>query len=141
MSLSPSFAAMLEDALAPLGRIVIKRIFSSSGVYCEGILFGLASGDVLYLKADGTTQAAYEAEGCERFIARAKGSSRTMAMPYWQVPERLYDDSDELADWARTALAVALAASKKRASKAAGPPAKTPAARSKAPRRRTQGIT
>jgi DNA transformation protein len=28
-------------------------------------------------------------------------------MSYWQLPDRLYDDADELADWARAALAVA----------------------------------
>jgi DNA transformation protein len=28
-------------------------------------------------------------------------------LPYWRLPERLYDDPDELATWAGRALAVA----------------------------------
>ena len=34
-------------------------------------------------------------------------------MPYWEVPERLLDDPEELVTWARRAYAVALAAKSK----------------------------
>jgi DNA transformation protein len=33
---------------------------------------------------------------------------RVMPMPYWRAPERLLDEPDEFAEWARTAFAVAV---------------------------------
>ena len=39
-----------------------------------------------------------------------------MPMPYWRAPERLFDEPDEFADWARTAFAVAMRTQKAKAS-------------------------
>lgn len=108
MALTPSFAALIEDLLSPLGRVSVRRMFSGGGVYCEGVMFGLAKDDLLYLKADEQTKSAFEAEGCVRFQSMGK------SLPYWQIPERLYDDTDEMIDWAKTALEVALRANRER---------------------------
>jgi DNA transformation protein len=40
------------------------------------------------------------------FSYMARGRTRAL-MSYWRAPDRLYDDSDELAAWARAALAAA----------------------------------
>ena len=40
-----------------------------------------------------------------------------MIASYWRLPERLYDDPDEVTDWARTAHAAAIRASLKKAGK------------------------
>jgi DNA transformation protein len=45
-------------------------------------------------------------------------------MSYWRMPERLYDDPDELATWAERALAVARHASEPKAKPAKGRVAK-----------------
>ncbi len=127
MAFSASFADMIVEALAPLGNITVKRIFSSGGVYCDGTLLGIASDDVLYLKADATTQSAFANEGCRQFIAQAQ--TRAMAMPYWSVPERLYDETDELVEWARTSLEVARRANAARPDRASGKPARAAKAR------------
>ena len=105
MSVSPKFIAMLEDILAPLGSIGVRRMFSGAGVYCDGVMFGLVADDVLHLKTDTTTRAKFEAEGCGPFAYDVKG--RTVATSYWRVPERLYDEPDELVGWSRIALGVA----------------------------------
>ena len=81
-------------------------MFGGAGLYADGVMFGLLSRDVIYLKADETTRSAFESEGCEPFSYRAKGGQRA-SMSYWRMPERLYDDPDELAVWAHQALAVA----------------------------------
>ena len=106
MAVSTGFSEMLQDVLAPLGRIAVRRMFGGAGVYCDGVMFGLVvDGDTLFLKGDDTTKAAFEAEGCGPFVYGGKGKPITMS--YWRMPDRLLDDSDEMADWARTALAVA----------------------------------
>ena len=53
---------------------------------------------------DDGNRAAYQAEGLEPFSYEAKG--RTVEIgAYWRVPERLFDDPDEMVEWARAALA------------------------------------
>ncbi len=84
----------------------MRRLFGGFGIYADGTMFALASRGVIYLKADDETAAAFEREGRGPFTYAAKGGKRTV-MSYWQLPDRLYDDADALADWARTALAVA----------------------------------
>ncbi len=45
-----------------------------------------------------------------------KGKLRMIAS-YWRLPERLYDDPDEVTEWARTAHAAAIRASLKKTAK------------------------
>lgn len=100
-----AFAELLTDLLAPLGDIVIKPMFSGSGVYADGQFFALVFDGKLYLKSDASTAARFDAEGLAPFSYTTK--SKTVAMSYRQVPERCYDDPDEMLDWARAALSVA----------------------------------
>lgn len=107
MGCSASFSDMLVEVLAPLGRVSVRRMFGGGGVFCEGVMFGLVSEDVLYLKGDEDLAALFESEGCERFAYGAK--SRTVSLPYWRMPDRLLDEPDEMVSWARRSLTVALA--------------------------------
>jgi DNA transformation protein len=52
----------------------------------------------------------FEREGSRPFVyTRAKSPGRVgrHSLSYWRLPERLYDDPDELAVWATRALAIA----------------------------------
>ena len=81
-----------------------RRMFSGAGIYCDGVIFALVLRDALYFKVDDGNRAAYEAEGLKPFSYEAKG--RTVQIgAYWRVPERLFDDPDEMLEWARAALA------------------------------------
>jgi DNA transformation protein len=109
MAASAGFIELLKDALREIGAVSVRRIFGGAGVYADGVMFGLIADDTLYLKADAETQGAYEAEGLPRFGYEARG--KRIDLPYWRIPERLLDDPDEMASWARTALGVAHAKS------------------------------
>jgi len=89
-------------------------MFSGAGVYCDGVIFALVLRDVVHFKVDDGNRHAYEAEGLEPFSYEAKG--RTVQVgAYWRVPERLFDDPDEMVEWARAAVAAGRrAASKKK---------------------------
>jgi DNA transformation protein len=80
-------------------------------------MFALIARDTLYLKADPQTVAAFETEGQGPFTYAAKGAKggKRSIMSYWRAPDRLYDDPDELAVWARDALAAAHRAARKTA--------------------------
>jgi DNA transformation protein len=84
-------------------------------------MFGLVVREVIYLKADDGNAGDFEAEGCAPFTYTRGGKTgqpRQHALPYWRLPERLYDDPEELAAWA--ARAFAAAERKKLAPKARG---------------------
>ena len=100
-----AFAELLCDLLAPLGVIIIKPMFSGSGVYADGQFFALIFDGKLYLKSDASTAARYDAEGLQPFSYTAK--SKLVTTSYRQAPERLYDDPDEMLEWAREAVSVA----------------------------------
>jgi DNA transformation protein len=97
--------ALLEELLAPIGGVVIKRMFGGLGILHDGMMFALVSKDVLYFKADATTVPRFQAEDCGRWVY--PGRNRNVEMPYWRAPERLLDEPDEFVEWARAAVAAA----------------------------------
>jgi len=102
-------AERIVEMFAAFGPVVPRRMFSGFGVFADGTMFALVARDVLYLKADRETVAAFETEGQGPFTYAAKGAKggTRALMSYWRAPDRLYDDPDELAAWARHALAAA----------------------------------
>jgi DNA transformation protein len=129
MAASEGFIELLKDALSGLGPVSVRRMFGGAGVYADGVMFALVADDTLYLKADGETKRAFEAEGLGPY--GYDGHGKRIDLPYWRAPEHLLDDADEMAAWARTALGVArrAAAAKPRRKQVRRPSAKNRSAR------------
>jgi DNA transformation protein len=96
----------LTDLFADFGPVTIRRMFSGFGISADGINFALALRGGLYLRADEQSIPRFEAEGVKPFEYQTRTRTVTVAS-YWQLPERLYDDPQELTEWARVALAAA----------------------------------
>ena len=128
MTTGNGLADLLQEHLAPLGPVSVRRMFGGAGVFFDGVMFGLIIDEALYFKvAAGANQRDFEAEGLTPFSYR-RGNGQTTVMSYWRAPERLFDDADEMLAWARKAIVVARAsASKSNASKVRA--SKTPARR------------
>jgi len=94
----------LAELFAPLGGVTFKRMFSGYGIMKDGMMFALISRDELYLKADDAFAERFRAEGARQWQPHMRG--KTMAMPYWQVPQRLFDEPEEFAEWAGIAFEV-----------------------------------
>jgi DNA transformation protein len=109
MPVSAACKAFIQDLLAEFGPISIRNMFSGAGIYAEGVMFAILVDDTFYLKADELFAQSFTAEGKRPFTYRRKGRP-PVAMSYWEVPERLLDDPEELVAWARHAHAIALAA-------------------------------
>jgi DNA transformation protein len=99
-------ADAIIELFAAFGRVSVRRLFGGFGIYADGVMFALSARGVIHLKADDQTAAAFREEGAVPFSYATKSGTHTI-MSYWRLPDRLYDDPDELAAWARTALAVA----------------------------------
>jgi len=96
----------LIDLFSDFGPVTIRRMFSGFGISADGTNFGLALRGGLYLRADDQTIPRFEVEGSKPFQYQTRAKTVTVNS-YWQLPERLYDDPEELTDWARAALAAA----------------------------------
>jgi DNA transformation protein and related proteins len=103
MAGNAEFIEFLKDQLRGLGHVTSRRMFSGAGLYGDGVIFALVLRDTLYFKVDDGNRAAYEAEELAPFSYEARGKTVTVGA-YWRVPERLFDDPDEMLEWARAAL-------------------------------------
>jgi DNA transformation protein len=107
----------LIDLFAGFGPVTIRRMFSGFGISADGTNFALALRGGLYLRADKQTIPRFEAEGSRPFQYQTRAKTVTVGS-YWTLPERLYDDPDELTDWARASLAAAQRAALRKRPKA-----------------------
>ena len=115
MVASSGFAEFLREQLSALGGVTMRRMFGKTGVFCDGLMFGMITEDTLYVRVDDHNKAVFkEAEAAPPLNYEKQG--RTIDLSFWRVPERLLDESDELILWARAALAAAqrIAAEKER---------------------------
>jgi DNA transformation protein len=92
-------------------------MFSGFGISADGTNFALALRGGLYLRADEQTIPRFEAEGSKPFSYQTRAKTVTVAS-YWTLPERLYDDPEELTDWAKASLAAAQRAALRKRPKA-----------------------
>ena len=106
----------LIDLFADFGPVTIRPMFSGFGISADGTNFALALRSGLYFRADEETIPWFEAEGSRPFQYQTRAKTVTVGS-YWQLPARLFDDSEELAEWARAALAAAQRAALKKSAK------------------------
>jgi DNA transformation protein and related proteins len=127
----------LIDLFTDFGPVTIRRMFSGYGISVDGVNFALALRAGLYFRADEHNIPQFEAEGSGPFQYQQRKTAKTVTVnSYWQLPARLFDDSEELAGWARAALAAAQRAAllkRPRVRKAAKAARKRVAAKKKRP--------
>jgi DNA transformation protein and related proteins len=106
MVASNEFVEFLREQLAPLGHLTMRRMFGKTGVFCDGVMLGMVTDNVLYFRVDDGNRAFFkEAEAFPPLNYRKQG--RTLELSFWRAPERLFDEPDELVEWARSALTAA----------------------------------
>ncbi|MEI9989362.1 MAG: TfoX/Sxy family protein [Rhizomicrobium sp.] len=117
----PADPHRFDDLFAEFGPIRLRRFFGGEGIYAGETMIGSVFRDVIYFKTDAESRKPFDAEKCRPFTFM-KGTE-LVTTTWLAIPDRLYDDPEELARWARAALAVALASptATKRARKASKP--------------------
>ena len=106
MVASDAFAEFLRDQLAPLGRITMRRMFGKTGVFCDTVMFGMVTENTLYFRVDDQNRATFQEAGSFPPLNYEKRGC-TIDLSFWRVPDRLFDEPDELVCWGRAALAAA----------------------------------
>jgi DNA transformation protein and related proteins len=100
----------ISDLFAAFGPVVARRMFGGAGLYSEGLMFALVFDGAIFLRVDETSIPDFEREGSRPFVytrAKSPGKIGRASLSYWRLPERLYDDPEELAVWAERALEIA----------------------------------
>src|SRR5580698_10661268 len=110
----------LSELFSDFGPVTLRRMFSGFGISADGTNFALALRAGLYFRADEQTIPQFQAEGSKPFQYQQRSTAKVVTVnSYWELPGRLFDDQEELAGWARAALAAAQrAALRKRPNKA-----------------------
>jgi DNA transformation protein len=100
----------INDLFAPFGPVTVRRMFGGAGIYREGLMFVLVFDGAIFLKVDDASIPDFEREGSRPFVytrAKSPGKIGRASLSYWRLPERLYDDPEDLARWAERALVIA----------------------------------
>jgi DNA transformation protein len=103
----------IRELFSAFGPVSVRRMFSGAGLFAEGVMFALRIRDDIFLKADAETIPALKAEGSEPFAYETK-KGRRVVNSLWRLPDRLLDDPDDLANFARAALQAAHRAAAKK---------------------------
>jgi DNA transformation protein len=130
VALRPEFRSFVRELFEGFGRVDVRPMFGAAGIFAGDVMFGLAAGERIYLKTDERSRKSFEDEGCAPFTFLKTATNGPIVTSYFEVPERLYDEPEELAEWAHRAHDVARASPtatrkrRKRESRTARQPAK-----------------
>jgi DNA transformation protein len=108
VAISPEYRDYVLELLGSLDRVQARPMFGGAGLFRGGLMFGMITRrDILYFKTDDENRDEYEVAGMGPFMPY---ENRPTVMPYHEVPAHLFEDAEEIAEWARRACAAALRA-------------------------------
>jgi len=94
-----SFRDFVLDQLRSLGDIRCRSMFGGHGLYRGDDFFGILYEGRIYFKTDETTREKYRSRGMGPFAP----SEKQLLKSYYEVPEEVVEDDEELASWVREA--------------------------------------
>ena len=90
------FVEHVLEMMSCCGPVCARSMFGGYGLYRDNLMFALISEDTLYIKADDTNRAEFEALGLEPF----RISRMNTVMSYYEAPPGALDNPHELCTWA-----------------------------------------
>jgi TfoX/Sxy family transcriptional regulator of competence genes len=100
------FVAYVQDCMAAtgMGPVQSERLFGGHGFRIDGEMFAVILRGTLFFVVDDQSRPRFEAAGMGPFTYARK--SETRVVPRWyELPEDVLLDADDLRDWMRAALA------------------------------------
>ena len=114
MAARSSFQILVLDQLGrAIPGVRARAMFGGVGIYAGDLFFALIADDTLYFKVDESTRPDFEERDMGPFRPFGEEGG---TMKYYQLPEEILEDPEELRLWAEKAVAIA------RQSKARRPP-------------------
>ena len=129
MSKSKEFLAHVLEMMQPAGRASVRAMFGGHGVYLDGSnlpaakgtptnpIVGIIVDDVLYLKTDAETRAAFVAQGLEPFCYTSR-TGELHVTSYYRLPDEALESPATMREWLHLALGAALRSANRKKPKA-----------------------
>ena len=108
--LRDGLVAHILDMLQDFGGISARRMFSGYGLFRQGAMFGLISGDTLYLRVDGRNRPDFIAAGSRVFRYRRAPAREIEIRGYMECPPDILEDTEAMLHWAKAAASAAITA-------------------------------
>lgn len=103
MSVSNGYREYILGQLGAVPALSTRRMFGGVGLYSGEWFFALIDDDVLFFKVDDANRDDYVSRGMKAFMPIPDQAS----MGYFQVPEDVIEEAEELTRWARRSVEVA----------------------------------
>jgi DNA transformation protein len=142
MSNSREFIAHVLELMQPTGSASARAMFGGHGIYMDALIpanppaassrkggrliVGIVVDDVLYLKTDAETRAAFVAQELEAFRYASK-TGELHVTSYYRPPDEALESPAAMREWLRLALSAALRSANRK--------------KPRAPRQKTQQVT
>lgn len=133
MAADSDYVDFVLDCMAGLGPVRPVRFFSGTGLTMDGVQFAMITKTSrLFFVVDDATRPRYQAAGMEPFWY-TRSTGRREVQRWYELPEDVLMDPDELRRWAMDAIRIAATTKKpKRAKRAVAVKAPKPKAVKKA---------
>jgi len=92
-----------------LGPVGVKRFFAGTALVADGVQFGFVMKGTFYLRVDDASRPNFEALGAQPFSYAGDSKVVTVAS-YYEAPDDVLENPDELRSWAARAHRAAVAA-------------------------------
>ncbi len=106
MTSSSQFTDYVLELLEPVIPVRTGRFFGGVGISRGNVQFAMIMGSSLYLVVDDSTRQKYEDAGMTPFSYTTK-KGRIQVRRYFELPEEILTDPDELRTWVRESIEVA----------------------------------
>ncbi len=96
-----------EDVLGHIDGITSRRMFGGYGLYLDGIIFGIITGESrLYFKVDDTNKPEFLERDSEPFTFTSHHGTKQVSLSYYNLPEEIMEDKGEVETWVRKSAAI-----------------------------------
>ena len=106
MTPSAEYTEYVLELLEPIGPVRTNRFFGGVGISNGAVQFAMIMGNSLYFAVDEDTRKKYEQAGMQPFSYMTK-TRRVQVRKYFELPEDVLTDPEQLRLWAHEAMHVA----------------------------------
>lgn len=106
MSVSAEFVEYIKDLLINIPDLESRKFFGGISLRSDGLQFAMLLNDTFYFVVDDQSRPDFEALDMQPFCYMKK-TGEVIVRKYYTAPEHLFDDEDEMLEWAKAALAAA----------------------------------
>jgi len=96
---------VVHDLLAQIKGITSRAMFGGYGIYQNGKIFAIIVESILYFKVDERHIPDFKKYGSLPFSYKMKNGKKVV-MSYWEVPEHVMEEHEELLKWVKRAVAI-----------------------------------